>query len=345
MVAAGDAAHRLHKHFAELNAEEFRRNVERYSPEVLEEPEELQTAGGTGPHQLVLFQPRPSPLPLEAYLACALSGLSPEQRQLVFQISDVVSMICSSTNITLYEPRKKTDPVSNPEISDTEVWGIDREKVVSSDLLIHLCHYPSTGSGEELDFAYNALVPIILVSHGDNRVSRMVTGIPALRVQITYTEPEDLRSDLRHALMEIRPILEVRKMAFSLYDANLVGSKVRSLRESVGLSRAEVAAKTPLVTEEFLRHLEESVDRVANPSLIQLRQLATILKTTVADLVEPDLDERLMVTLQDWVGERVGGQSGRAARFPGMSLRDRNKLIRRILLRVMDSLEEEDEDQ
>ncbi len=130
-----------------------------------------------------------------------------------------------------------------------------------------------------------------------------------------------------------RPILEQRKPAFAEYEVNVVGNNIRSLREELGLTREEVANNAPHLTVEILRHIEESVNRVSNPSLIQFREIATILKTTVADLVEPDLNERLMAILQDWMTGR------RAARFPGLSIKDRNKRLRRLLLRVIDSLE------
>jgi len=281
-------------------------------------------------------------LPLNGYLACALSGLNPEQRQLMFQLSDVVSTVCAEHRINLYEPRKKTDPVHHAEVSDAEVFKIDRERVLRSDLLIHLCHYPSTGSGEELDFAYNALVPLILISHSDSRVSRMITGIPAFKLHICYTEPEDLRSQLATSLVKVRPILEERKMAFSDYDANIVGERIRLLREELNLSREDLVRSVPHLTLEALREIEESVDRVSNPSLIQLRQIATVLKTTVANLVEPDLGEQLVTALTEWVSGERSGERREAARFLRIiSNKDRNAIIRRILRRLIELLEQE----
>ncbi|HVC32110.1 MAG TPA: helix-turn-helix domain-containing protein [Chloroflexota bacterium] len=333
-----EAARVLRAHFASVSPEQFVDNVRRFSPEIIDgdSAEKVEVPGEDEcVDQLMLFQPQPSSIALDAYLACALTGLNSEQRQLMFQLSDVVAAICGEYNIKVYEPRKKTDPVHNPTVLDAEVFAIDRGRVLSSDLLILLSHYPSTGSGEELDFAYNALVPIIVISHSDNHVSRMVTGIPSLKLQITYSEPEDLRRELRDRLVAIRPVLTERKLAFSQYDVNLVGTNVRLLREKLGLSREEIASAVPLLTVECLRQIEESVDRTSNPSLLQLRQIAAILKTTVADLVEPNMSERLVAFLDEWMSGR------QAARFPGMTTKDRNRLLRRILLRVIDSLEDE----
>src|SRR5205823_10336396 len=132
------------------------------------------------------------------------------QRMLMFHLSDIVALVCEEQNIALYEPRRQTDPVYHPDVADVEVFRLDRERVLASDLLIHLAHYPSTGSEEELSFAYDALLPIILLSHSEGRVSRMVTGIPSFELHIAYAEPEDLRHQLRLRLTEARPILEQR---------------------------------------------------------------------------------------------------------------------------------------
>jgi hypothetical protein len=101
------------------------------------------------------------------------------------------------------------------------------------------------------------------------------------------------------------------------------------------MTRQEVADSAPLITPEFLRQIEESTDNISNPTLLQLRQLAVVLKTTVADVVEPDLGDRVVGFLEDLV---VTGRA--AARFHGIDPKDRNRIVRRILLRIIDSLED-----
>jgi transcriptional regulator with XRE-family HTH domain len=311
---------------------------EKFSERVREvAKEELVRTNSLAPEesQLVLVPARRDALPLDAYLASALTGLGADQRQLIFQLSDAISEVCRRHGIDVYEPRKQTDPVHHADVPAEQVWSVDRDRVLASDLLIHLGHFPSTGAGEELDFAYNALIPIILIAHGDTRLSRMITGIPGLKVEISYVEPEELRFRLEEALIAIRPTLEERKLAFAQFDRNIVGEKVRNLRQELGMTRGEVADQSPMLTTEMLRRLEESTDRISDPSLSHLRFIAAILKTTVADLVEPDLDQRVVASLHEWM------QTQKAARFPGMSERDSNRVLRRILLRVIEALEED----
>lgn len=283
--------------------------------------------------QLSLFRPSDAPLPLQAYLASALTGLDKDQRSLIFQISDAISLICRKHGIDLYEPRKKTDPVHHAHVEDMEVFKTDRERVLESDLLIFLSHYPSTGAGQELDFAYSALLPIILISRSGDKVSRMVTGMPNLKVHLQYEEPEELREKLDSCMDTVKPIIEERKLAYSGYDRNLVGQRIRTLREQLGLTRKDIATNVKYFTEADLKLLEESTDKAGNPSLMHLRQIAVLLKTTVADLVEPDMGARVVSFLTDWVEGR------QAARYSTISDEDRKKIMRRVLLRVIDQLE------
>jgi transcriptional regulator with XRE-family HTH domain len=332
MTTPDDASEVLREYFDKAADGEFRADMDRASSG-------LPDADPVDESQLTLLHPQRSALPLRAYLASALTGLTEEQRQLVFQLSDAIKLVCDEYGIDLYEPRKQTDPVHHADVPAGEVFRIDRERVLASDLVIHLCHFPSTGAGEELDFAHSALLPIFLVSHGATRVSRMVTGIPGLKAIITYSEPDELRQALRDALIQIRPVLEQRKLAFSSYDRNVVGEKVRLLREAQGLTRDDVAkAAGEWLDVEILRQLEESSDRLANPNLITLRQIAAVLKTTVAELVEPDLSEQLVSVLQDLMAEPA------AARFSGVSGRDRRRLLRAMMQRITEALGDEDED-
>jgi transcriptional regulator with XRE-family HTH domain len=316
-----DIERALREHLAEASDEEIVERLEEASRAPQPDSEEAESGG-----QLVLLGTVRRPLPLRAYLACALSGLDETERQLIFTLSDIVSLACEQHGITLYEPRKNTDPVHHPDVPDSEVWALDKKQVLASDLVIHLAHHPSTGSGEELAYAEGSMIPIMLISHSGTRVSRMVTGIPAIQIHLRYSEPEELREELSRRLVEIRPLLEQRRLALG-DDQNVVGEKVRQLRESIGLSRDQVAAAAGLAQSE-LTHLEESPDRAANWTLTKLRRVATVLRTTVSDLVEPDLGEQLVGAIDDYIHGR------RAARFPGMSVRDQRRLAYTLLGRL-----------
>jgi transcriptional regulator with XRE-family HTH domain len=285
-------------------------------------------------HLPSLQETTPAPLPLNAYLASALTGLSEDQRRVVFGISDLISDVCEKNGLSLYQPRKKTDPVLHAEVSASEVYAWDKQTVLNSDLLIHLCHHPSTGAGEELEFAHAALLPILLVYPADLKVSRMVLGIPSLVIHIAYNNVEDLHAQVSDILFNFRPLLEERKLALARYDVNIVGEKVRELRERLGLTRNDVASSSKYVTETILKNIEEKTDRDSNPSLIQLREIATVLKTTVSELVEPDFNQRVLVMLNAWVSDRAAARNT-------ISKNDRNKAVKAILRRLADSMDDD----
>ena len=333
MVNSEDASKILNQHFKQMSLDEFN---ERHSKYVGEDDASLvPTNRGNETGAIVLYQRQAAPLQLDAYLASALTGLTQDQRHDLGALSHVIDSICKSLEIELYQPWTTTDPIDNPNVSPGDVFKRDRERVLNSDLVIHIADYASTGAGQELNFATEALIPMIIIARGDSKVSRMVTGIPAVKLHITYQDLEGFREELRERLIEIRPIMEERKLAFSDFNMNIVGTKVRILREDAGLTREEVAANAgDILTIEKIRQLERNVDRVSNPTLLELRTLATVLKTTVADLVEPDLNERMLALLQELMLGRV------AARY-GMSSSDQKKILRRMLLRVIYNLEED----
>jgi transcriptional regulator with XRE-family HTH domain len=281
----------------------------------------------------VLMHSRPKRVPLNAYLACALTGLTNDQRMLVNHLSDLVNLVCKSVDIDLYEPRKNTDPVHHADVPDNEVFRIDRERVVGSDLLIHLAHFPSTGSGEELTFAFDALVPVIVIAHDSQSVSRMITGIPCLKLEIRYQEPEEMREMLGIRLQEIRPVLEQRKLAKAEFSVNVVGAKIRELRLDASLS-CEQLAKSVGLSVDAIEQMEESIDTISNPSLTHLRLIATTLKTTVAELVNPNYTESVLSGIQAILDDRVDETT--AARFKGVPTKDQQTILVRYLARLLE---------
>lgn len=333
MINPEDAQQQLAEHFQQVSLEEFKERYDNYIGSQKMLPQVALPS--TGGREVFLSQKEAAPLQLDAYFASALTGLDAEQREALFAVADLVATVCKELDITLYEPRKSTDPVLHPEVSPKEVYHRDREIVLACDLVIHIADYASTGSGEELDFAQAALIPIVLLSRGDSVVSRMVLGIPGLKLVVTYNTLDELGTELRQSLTEIRPILEERKLSFSDFDTNIVGNKVRLLRQEAHLTREDLVLNSGgLLTIERLREIEENRDKVSNPSLLELRALSVFLKTTVADLAEPDLEERVRVMLHEWL-------DGKAEARYGMSRSDRNRILSRILLRILDDLQKE----
>ncbi len=268
-----DPVNRVKEHFNSGNADE----VVRQSRQLILYPQDrplgaLPEAAFEGP---VLMHSKPKRVPLNAYLACALTGLGNDQRMLVNHLSDLANVVCKSVDIDLYEPRKKTDPVHNPDVVPSDVFHIDRERVIASDLVIHLADFPSTGAGEELTFAFDSLVPMIVIAHDSRSVSRMITGIPSLKLEIRYQEPEDLREMLGIRLQEIRPVLEQRKV-------NVTGSR-RSVSESMfGASFSKSENKSAYCRISARGVMASRHCRVRSGGIAMLRRAASPLSKCLA---------------------------------------------------------------
>ncbi|MFC1412225.1 XRE family transcriptional regulator [Streptacidiphilus sp. N1-12] len=225
---------------------------------------------------------------LQAYLASALTGLAAEAREQIFEISDVVAASCREHGIDLYEPRKITDPVHHPDVPDTEVFRLDRQRVVRSDLLVYLADQPSTGAGQELVFATEAMLPIIVVARSGLKVSRMVTGMPGSVQMVRYQGPDGLGKDLNSVLAELRPALLRRRSVLREYRAPGLGPRIRELRESRRMSYEDLvrAVRIPgFLSADQIRRWEEGGDLDNNLSILVLRELAAALGVGAADLL------------------------------------------------------------
>lgn len=267
-------------------------------------------------------------VPLHAYLACALTNLNESQRDLMVWMSNTTRSVCDSEGISLYEPRTKTDPSQQDEFTPEEVFHLDRTKVLSSDLLIALTNEPSFGAGQELDFAFNANIPIILLVRTGHLVSRMVRGIPGLVVVVEYDSPEVLHDELTRALVQLRPLLQERRIRREKYELNVVGDRIRRARESARLTTDEVAAMLNVTPGQVIRW-EQSTDAENNFSLVQLRDIATSLNTSLAQLVESSIDS----VCQSYLREVLDGKNV-AARWGQHSSKDRKKLLSIIINRL-----------
>jgi transcriptional regulator with XRE-family HTH domain len=165
----------------------------------------------------------------------------------------------------------------------------------------------------------------------------MITGIPSVKFEIRYNEPEEMREMLEERLREIRPLLEQRRLAKQEHSENIVGAKVKELRLEASLTKEQLAGMVGLEVTA-IRDIEENVDIVSNPSLTHLRLIATALKTTVAELVNPDYTESILSGIQSMLEERTLQTA--AARFKGASTKDQTALMKHFLIRFLNLLED-----
>jgi hypothetical protein len=228
------------------------------------------------------------PPPLRAYLATALTGLARNEKRRVSKVSDIAAAICAELAISLYQPREATDPVHHPTVPDKEVFRLDRQHVTQSDLLIYLADYPSTGAGQELVFAYETLIPILVIANRKTQVSRMVTGIPGATFQVRYKRSRDLRKQLPDQLRSLVPILTERRGRLRQHEQNRLGEKIRQARVSKGLTHDDLAEAmgAEFFSPDQIEQWEQSGDLESNLRLMHLQEIASALKIDLRTLLD-----------------------------------------------------------
>ena len=226
---------------------------------------------------------------LPAYLAGALTSLSPEERKEIDLTSNAISATCRKAGFELYEPRNITDPVHHPGIADSAVFHQDRMRVADSTVVILIADFPSLGAGQELLIAQQYLVPVIVAVHVDRPLSRMVSGMPGVVRLVKYRTLSDLQEQLQVGLFDVRTLKKDRPdIRSTMARSNAFGENVSRLRAERGWSRAELANRVNgggVVHENDIEQWENSSDLDNNPSLALTSSLAAALGVSAASLL------------------------------------------------------------
>ena len=115
----------------------------------------------------------------QVYISGALTNAN--RKQFYEEIAQVVN----SLGYKAYVPHMYTDPEKNPDVTPTEVYELDMEQIENSCLVIAYVGIPSFGVGMELERASSKGIPIILLHHNDDKVSRMALGIINDKIKVT----------------------------------------------------------------------------------------------------------------------------------------------------------------
>ena len=136
MIKPEDAGRHLNDHFEQITLDEFKDRYDQYSSS--DGSSQIPIIPDHDSRDVILYQRQAAPLRLDAYLASALTGLDEDEREQLFAVSDIVTAACEELGIIVYEPRKSTDPTQHPDVPAEEVFNKDRERVLNSDLIIHI---------------------------------------------------------------------------------------------------------------------------------------------------------------------------------------------------------------
>lgn len=203
---------------------------------------------------------------MQAYVSGPLTGVEPDPRP----IYEFAAEALERRGVTAYLPHRATDPRLHPHVSAGEVYARDRLHVLSADFVVAFMVPPSLGVGIELELAAAGLLPVIALQPKGSVVSRMARGVPT---RIYGPHPYESNADVERILNEGLSFMAGQPAAPRL---PAIGERVRTLRESARLSRAQLAELIGTSTER-VAEVEEATPRVSNPTLALLTAVAQAL--------------------------------------------------------------------
>lgn len=227
--------------------------------------------------------------PIIAYFAGPLTGLPERDEAEVTALDERVNKTFQNYPypLALYRPRKTTSPKKHRDIPACRVYDIDQERVASADVVILAAIFASLGAGMELQLALQSCTSVILLSRENQEVSRMVLGCPAQMKHIEYRDLDDLEEQLKAELRDLTRNFAAfrfpRRAARGAEEFEF-GKRLTQLRKDLGFSEEDLARMIG-VGKEYIVALESKADRITNPSLVVIRELAKALMTSEVYLV------------------------------------------------------------
>lgn len=112
-----------------------------------------------------------------------------------------------------------TDPIKNPDVPSSHVYATDLTELAKSDVMIIYIGEPTTGTGQEIEYAREHGIPAYLLYEKEKEITRMVKGSPNIKGSITFASQEDALKQLDELLDGLKARYEQRgtlKEDFSL---------------------------------------------------------------------------------------------------------------------------------
>ena len=134
------------------------------------------------------------------YVSGALSDVPADVRPQYIDFYESIGRMIDQLGLVSYVPHQNTDPVRHKDVTPKQVDYIDRTAVTSAVLVIAVADNPSLGVGIEVEMAYHAAKPVVLVCQNERiqqrRISRLIRGNPAVIGEVIYTDFADALAKL-----------------------------------------------------------------------------------------------------------------------------------------------------
>lgn len=150
------------------------------------------------------------------YISGALSDMNDAERARLRTFYEWIAAVCEEHGFDSYLPHKFSDPVRHRDKTPQQVDILDRTAVTLSYLVIAYVGTPAFGVGIEIEMAFHANKPVVLLFEKERadqrRVSRLVRGNPSVWREIPFADHEDAIRQLKEYLPEF--LKEMRDQEF-----------------------------------------------------------------------------------------------------------------------------------
>lgn len=145
------------------------------------------------------------------YVSGALTDVPTETRPKYIAFYEDLGRMINNLGLTAYVPHWNTDPVKHKDVTPRQVDLIDRTAVTSAMLVLVVADNPSLGVGIEVEMAYHAGKPVVLLASSERverrLISRLVRGNPSVTHEILYSTFEqgvqEAEAFIRHFLEDL----------------------------------------------------------------------------------------------------------------------------------------------
>jgi nucleoside 2-deoxyribosyltransferase len=139
------------------------------------------------------------------YIAGPLTDLSAEKRAMFREFYDSLGAVCAEFGLEPYIPHHHSDPAEQSHLTPLRVDQLDRLAVTQAYLVVAYVGVPSLGVGIEIEIAYHASKPVVILAEQTKlvgkRITRLVRGNPAVMAEIAFRDFEDAKIQLHQFLL------------------------------------------------------------------------------------------------------------------------------------------------
>lgn len=138
------------------------------------------------------------------YISGALTDMEETERAKLRSWYEWMGSVCEDAGFSVYLPHRFGDPKRNADKTPQQIDIIDRTAVTQCFMMLAYVGIPSIGVGIEIEMAWHATKPTILLVEqekiNERRVSRLVRGNPSVWHEIGFKDHEDAIRQLKEYL-------------------------------------------------------------------------------------------------------------------------------------------------